>query len=173
MAHVRHPGGRPRRGLTMIKLIARSAPSLAAAGAVLALLAGGPAYAASKVWVSNAGVDNGTCGSTTAPCKTFQQASLNVPAGGEIGVLSPGDYGSLSINHALNITNDGAGEASILVGAGVVGISIFAAAGDVISLRGLIIDGQINGSIGIGITSASAVHIQNCVIRNFQFSSSG
>src|SRR5262245_49768955 len=97
--------------IAMLKYLT-STLALAAAGAMLALLPAGPAYGASKVWVSNAGVDNGTCGATTAPCKTFQQAFLNVAANGEIGVLSPGDYGTISINHGINITNEGTGEAS-------------------------------------------------------------
>src|SRR5262249_27682081 len=48
------------------------------------------------------------------------------------------------------------------------GVFIDADAGAVVGLRGLVIDGQGVGSIGIQVLRASAVHIQNCVIRNFE-----
>src|SRR5262249_53665006 len=101
------------KGLTMINSIIRAAPSLAAFAAI-ALLHAAPAYAVSKVWVSNAGVDGASCGAVTAPCRTFQKAHDNVPAGGEVGVLTPGDYQAsnrLMILKSINITNDGSGEA--------------------------------------------------------------
>ena len=53
------------------------------AAATLAPLLAMPvtALAATKVWVSNAGADSGTCGAVTSPCATFQQAHNNVAAG--------------------------------------------------------------------------------------------
>src|SRR5262249_50852919 len=65
-------------------------------------------------------------------------------------------------------------EASVLLGPkDENGIGISAGNGDVVSLRGLVIDGQGTGPAGISIASASAVHIQNCVIRNFESASFG
>src|SRR5262249_41942373 len=107
-----------------------------------------------KAWVSNTGTDSLICGAITLPCATFQRAHDNVFAGGEIGVLTPGDYGQLAIIKSVNITNDGTGEASVLSGG--IGISIGASAGDIIILRGLVIDGQVGGSIGISIGGSSA-----------------
>ena len=144
------------------------------AAAVVALGAT-PAGAAAptKVWVSNAGVDSGTCGAVTAPCRSFFQASQNVAAGGDVGVLTPGDYGQPNIIKSMNITNDGVGEATIFASNGpndsfFPGMIIVAGRGDVVSLRGLIVDGQGGGGFGVGINQVSAVHIQNCVIRNFE-----
>src|SRR5262249_11551686 len=70
---------------------------------------------------------------------------------------------------SVNITNDGTGEASIL-GAASTGVAVWihAGRGDVVSLRGLIIDGQGFGAIGIGFLGGSALHVQNCVIGNFE-----
>src|SRR5262249_4482625 len=51
---------------------------------------------------------------------------------------------------------------------GSTGIYINAGVGDVVTLRGLTVDGQISGEAGIAIFRASALHIQNCVIRNFE-----
>src|SRR5262245_3838990 len=97
--------------------IALSGISLA--GLIGAVMHGAPAGAATKVWVSNVGADGFTCGAATSPCRTFQQAHDNVAAGGEIGVLDPGDYGrssntALFITKPVNVTNDGTGEAGIL-----------------------------------------------------------
>src|SRR5262249_28832370 len=75
-----------------------------------------------------------------------------------------GDYFFAEIGKSINITNDGAGEAS------GSGIQINAGAGGIVGLRGLVVDGQggLAADFGISIESASAVHIQNCVIRNFE-----
>jgi len=92
-------------------------------------------------------------------------------------VLTPGDYASVKINKAVNITNDGTGEVAVLAPSGpstlTTAVSIFAGAGDIVSLRGLVIDGQGTGSDGITVAQASAVHIQNCVIRNFEHATAG
>jgi len=142
--------------------------SLAALGAIAALLQPAPARAdvPTKIWVHNAGADSVTCGAVTTPCKTFQRAHDNVAIGGEIGVLAPGDYGPVAISKSVNLTNDGTGEAGILVAA--TGVNINAGVGDIISLRGLVIDGQNGGAVGVQIQQTSATHIQNCVIRNLQ-----
>jgi len=127
------------------------------------------AGAPGKVWVSNAGTDTATCGATATPCKTLLTAVANVAAGGDIGVLTPGDYGLAVIGKAVNITNDGMGEALVQpLGALQFGVHINAGAGDVVTLRGLVMDGQVSGVNGIAVVQASAVHVQNCVIRNFE-----
>jgi hypothetical protein len=126
----------------------------------------------SKVWVANWGMDSSSCGSVTSPCATLQRAHDNVAPGGEIRALTPGDFGGkrsprLSITKSVSITHDGSGEAGIFSVLDGPAIYIAAGADDVISLRGLVIDGQGLASEGIQVRRASAVHIQNCVIRNF------
>jgi hypothetical protein len=145
----------------------RIALSLAAVAALLALLPGTPAEAqlGEKTYVSNDGSDTTLC-TFSSPCATLQHAHDETRSGGEIGVLNPGDYGALTITKSINITDDGSGEASILPG--LVGIMINAGPGDVISLRGLVLDGLIGASQGIIFNTGSALHIQNCVIRNFE-----
>ena len=140
---------------------------------MLALLQGTPAGAVSKVWVSNAGGDGNPC-TITSPCATFQRAHDVVADGGEIGVLTPGDYGAtavprLFISKSVNVTNDGAGEAAIL-NTNVANPAIYVSGnlGDVVGLRGLVLEGVGLGASGLQIDLASAVHVQNCVIRNFQ-----
>jgi len=159
----------------MTKSAIRSAAGLAALAA-LALLHGAPAVAAPKVWVAKGGADSGACGAVTSPCATFQQAHANVAAGGEIAVLTPGDYGgspaagtvNILITKSVSITNDGAGEAGIInIDPTAGAIAIVAGVGDVVGLRGLVLDG--GGSGGFGLSGfAGAIHVQNCVIRNFR-----
>src|SRR5204863_8641456 len=68
---------------------------------------------ATRTWVSGTGEDANPC-SRVAPCKTFAGAIHKITVGGEISVLDPGGYGAVTITKSISITNDGAGEASIL-----------------------------------------------------------
>jgi len=156
----------------MIKSLARSALSLAAF-AILAVIHAGPARAVTfnHTYVSNTGSDGNNCASVATACATFATALHSTSPGGEITVVNAGNYSAVDILTSVSITNDYAGEAAIVVTAGL-GISVDAGAGDVVSLRGLVIDGQSSGTTGIVINQASAVHIQHCVIRNFQDSNS-
>ena len=54
-------------------------------------------------WVSNRGSDGNDC-SLAHPCSTFQRAHDRTAPGGEIGVLTPGDYGPVLITKAVGIT---------------------------------------------------------------------
>ena len=132
----------------------------------------GPSHALlSKTFVSNTGNDAGSCNSATNACQTLAAAVGKTAPGGEVTVVNAGDYsngGTINITHSIHITNDFGGDAGITVPAGQVGFAISAGVGDVVSLRGLVIDGQYVGTTGISIFQAQAVHIQNCVIRNFQ-----
>src|SRR5215470_6858443 len=120
----------------MIKSVTRSAVPLSILAA-LAQLYGAPAGAASRVWVSHLGSDGNPC-TAASPCATFQHAHDVVAAAGEIGVIDAGDYGLVTITKSVSITNDGAGEAGILnTGSLAAAVTINAAGGDVVSLRGL------------------------------------
>jgi len=157
----------------MMKSVTTSALSLSAFAAALVMLHGAPASAqAAKTWVSHFGNDSLSCTSPASPCLTFFGALTKTAPGGEIGVVDAGDYGPVAISQPINITNDGAGEASV-VNRSTVAITILAGVGDIVSLRGLVIDGQSGGTAGIFIGQASAVHIQSCVIRNFEGSGAG
>lgn len=154
----------------------KPALSLGALATSLALLAVEPAQALSaKTFVSNSGSDASPC-TIGSPCATFQRAHDQTSPGGEVDVLTAGDYGggsTLTISKAINIINDGVGEASVLAGGLVNGIKISAGAGDIVILRGLVVDGQVSGSIGIDFFHGSALHVQNCVVRNFEDGNSG
>ena len=52
---------------------------------------------ATRTWISGIGDDVNPC-SRTAPCKTFAGAISKTAAGGEISVLDPGGYGTITIS---------------------------------------------------------------------------
>jgi hypothetical protein len=137
-----------------------------ALGFLAPFLAPAPVHAqATRTWVSGVGDDANPC-SRTAPCKTFAGAISKTLAGGEISVLDPGGFGGVTITKAISLTNDFVGEAGVLV-AGTNGITVAAGASDVVNVRGLIIDGIGSGLSGIQFNSGAALHVQNCVIKNF------
>lgn len=136
---------------------------IAFAAALLAL----PAHAqeATRTWVSGIGDDVNPC-SRTAPCKTFAGAISKTAAGGEISVLNPGDFGSVTINKSISIIANGA-EGGILA-VQTQGIIINAGPNDVVNLRGLIIEGAgTSGTTGVRFNTGGALTIQDCVIRGF------
>ena len=117
----------------MTRSVSKSALSLAVLGGMLALLQGAPARAQNaKSWVANSGSDANPC-TLAQPCATFRRAHDQTNAGGEIGVLTPGDYGGfalpngrpqLNITKSIDITNDGTGEASVLTAPTAAGVII-------------------------------------------------
>lgn len=128
-----------------------------------------PAHAqATRTWVSGVGDDANPC-SRTAPCKTFAGAISKTAARGEISVLDPGGFGAVTITKSISIINYDSGEAGILA-AGTNGVIVNAAATDVVILRGLVIDGgtaAVPGLNGIRFLAGAALHVQDCIIKNF------
>src|SRR6266513_1751294 len=128
-----------------------------------------PAQAqATRTWVSGVGDDANPC-SRTAPCKTFAGAISKTASPGEIDALDPGGFGTLSIvNKTITIDGGtGSGFASIL-SSGVNGININAA-GSVVTLRNLFINGAGTtlGVHGISATAVGTLNVENCAIFGF------
>jgi parallel beta-helix repeat protein len=123
---------------------------------------------ASRTWVSGVGDDANPC-SRTAPCKTWAGAISKTAPCGEIDALDPGGFGAVTITKS--ITLDGTGQlASILVAAGN-GINVSAAATDVVTIRGISINGICAGGAGISVNTAKTVNVEDCVI--FRFTGNG
>jgi hypothetical protein len=136
------------------------------AGALVALgLAAAPAQARTATWVSGKGADSGGC-SFSAPCRSFAYAITQTDPGGEIDVLDSAGYGILTIDKAISIVNDGS-LAKVSVGSGATGIIISAGPNDAIHLRGLSIEGDGVGAIGVQFNAGGSLNILNCVVRNF------
>jgi hypothetical protein len=139
----------------------------AAAGFAALPILFGPAWAgpgANRTFVSGSGSDANPC-SLSAPCRSFAQALTQTSAGGDIVVLDSAGYGQVTITKSVSILNEEGVEAGITVTSGD-GITITAAATDVVNLRGLTVVGA-GGNNGITFTSGTVLNIQNCVIRGF------
>lgn len=123
---------------------------------------------ASRTWVSGVGDDANPC-SRTAPCKTFAGAISKTAACGEIDALDPGGFGAVTITKS--ITLDGTGTFAGILASLTTGIIINAANTDVITIRGISINGFCNGIQGINILQAKTVNVEDCVI--FRFNGNG
>ena len=123
---------------------------------------------ASRTWVSGVGDDANPC-SRTAPCKTWAGAISKTAPCGEIDALDPGGFGAVTITKS--ITLDGTGTFASILASLTTGIIINAAATDVVTIRGISINGFCNGIRGINVIQAKTVNIEDCVI--FRFANEG
>jgi hypothetical protein len=82
--------------------LARSLPIALALSMVAAVVHAQPA----RTWVSGVGNDLGQC-SRTDPCRNLAAAIHKTAAGGEISILDPGGYGSVTITKSITISGDG------------------------------------------------------------------
>jgi hypothetical protein len=123
---------------------------------------------ATRTWVSGVGDDANPC-SRTAPCKTFAGAISKTAAKGEISVLDPGGFGTVTITKSITI--NGEGTLAGILSAGTNGINVndsATATPDTIevSLRYLSINGAGTGLDGIRFTSGKKLSIDHCLIQN-------
>jgi hypothetical protein len=119
---------------------------------------------ASRTWVSGVGDDANPC-SRTAPCKTFAGAISKTAACGEIDALDPGGYGAVTITKSITI--DGTGTFASILASLVTGITVNAASTDVITIRGISINGFCNGLRAMNILQAKTVNVEDCVMFRF------
>jgi len=128
---------------------------------------------ASRTWVSGVGDDANPC-SRTAPCKTFAGAISKTARGGEISVLDPGGFGTVTITKSITLSGVGT-DASILA-AGVPGITINItdpADPAVVTLHNLQINGIASsvstpGTIGIRFVKGKALVVEDVRVFGFQ-----
>lgn len=120
----------------------------------------------SRTWVSGVGDDVNPC-SRTAPCKTFSGAISKTAANGEISVLDPAGFGTVTITKSLTINGThGQGYGSILA-AGVSAGVIINNATAIVRLKSLDINGAGTGTDGIRINAALKVYIEDTKIDGF------
>jgi hypothetical protein len=124
---------------------------------------------ATRTWVSGVGDDVNPC-SRTAPCKTFAGAISKTAKGGQISILDPGGFGTLTITKSITV--DGAGIIGSTLNSATNGFTInITDAADTdatVILRNLQIDGAgvTKGVNGIRILAAKTVIIENIVVLN-------
>jgi len=118
---------------------------------------------APHTWVANAGADSGLC-PITAPCATFAYAVTKTTVGGELSVLDPGDYGPMTITHAITV--DGGGFAQGLAAGSNAYYTISTGAADIVQIRNLTLEG--GGQVyGILFNSGAQLHLDHVKVDGF------
>jgi hypothetical protein len=161
----------------IMKKIARLTVVLAAALALQSYT--GPARAQGQAWISATGNDVNTSSGcqASAPCLSFHAALSQTFTGGEVGCLgSASDFeaGATEVTFAVTIDCHGAPAEYLATDAPNINGFVISAAGAVVTLRGLNIDGtnglNTGGTFGLNgvvIEAAAVVNIEDCVIENF------
>jgi hypothetical protein len=140
---------------------------IAAALALAVTLPAAPAQAAAaRTFLSAAGSDSNNCTNVATPCRHLATAYAATAANGEIYVLDPANYGSLTITGPVSI--EGHGWASIAPVTGQAAITINANQNDKINIIGVVLDGTaLTGTTGIQFNSGGNLTVRDSVIRNF------
>jgi hypothetical protein len=118
-----------------------------------------------QTFVSGTGSDGNPC-SRTLPCRTYGTAHAKTNAGGTISVLDSNFFGVVTITKSISIVAEGV-EGAVAMQAALNGVTVNAGAGDVVTLRGLVFDGHGAGIAGVQFNSGAALHVRNCVMKNF------
>jgi hypothetical protein len=119
---------------------------------------------ATRTWVSGVGDDANPC-SRTAPCKTFAGAISKTASAGIIDCIDAGGFGAVTITKSITIDCSNVMAGVLVSGTNAINVPT---ASIVVNLRGLDIEGIGTGLIGVNVTAASTVHIDNCKIYGFQ-----
>ncbi|HVG11278.1 MAG TPA: right-handed parallel beta-helix repeat-containing protein [Thermoanaerobaculia bacterium] len=119
---------------------------------------------ATRTWVSGVGDDVNPC-SRTAPCKTFAGAISKTAAGGEISVLDPGGFGTITITKSITINGDGS--LGGILASLVNGVIVNAGVNDRVVLRNISINGVGNGLNGIRYLAGKSLVVDNVTIGGF------
>ena len=138
----------------------------AAAALALALPAAAAHAAAQRTFVSPGGSDGNTANNCalTLPCRSFGAAITVTNPDGEIIVLDSAGYGFVAITKSVSIISPPGIYAGVSVFAGE-GVTINTPGIDV-TLKGLTINGQAPGTIGIHFTQGSRLDIDGCTVSN-------
>lgn len=126
---------------------------------------------ATRTWVSGVGDDVNPC-SRTAPCKTFAGAISKTAKDGEISVLDPGGFGTITITKSITINGThGQGYGSILAALAPQGVLVnITDVNDVrkaVRLNALHINGASTGTSGVRVIAANQVFINDTIIDGF------
>jgi hypothetical protein len=127
------------------------------------------AFGQTRTWVSGVGDDLNPC-SRTAPCKTFAGAISKTSAGGEISVLDPGGFGTLTVTKSITV--NGTGTLAGILAAGTNGLNVNDSATGtpgtiIVILRDVSIAGAGTGFDGIRFISGKSLMVDHCWIYGF------
>jgi hypothetical protein len=144
---------------------------IAAALALVVTFPAVPAQAtgAPRTFVSAAGSDSNNCTNAATPCRHLATAYAATAANGEIYVLDPANYGSLTITGPVSIEGHGWASIAPPSGTNTAAITINANTGDKINIIGVVLDGTaLATTTGIQFNSGGNLTVRDSVIRNFK-----
>jgi hypothetical protein len=121
----------------------------------------------SRSYISGASTANDMNACTRdAPCLTFTRALSQTIAGGIISCVDPSNYGAVPITQAVTID---CAEGFAVVGAVTINVTPGSApvTNKSVILRGLTLQGVVGIAVGIDITAAPSVTIENVRISDF------
>lgn len=160
-----------------MKTLSTTLKALTCTAFILALCSLAQAQA-TRTWVSGVGDDVNPC-SRTAPCKTFAGAISKTFINGEIDVLDPGGFGTVTIVKSITI-DGGAFSGGGILASGVNGVNVNIAVNGNdpfrrVTLRRLSINGTgASGTVGtstgvkgISWVAGSQLNVESCYIQNF------
>ncbi|MEO8674201.1 MAG: right-handed parallel beta-helix repeat-containing protein [Casimicrobiaceae bacterium] len=119
------------------------------------------AHAAQRTFVASNGLDTNPC-SIGAPCRSFGAAISQTDVGGEVLVVDSAGYGPVTITKSVSLISPSGVYAGISVFSGA-GITIDAA-GAIVVLRGLSINGLLGGGDGVNVIHVARLRIEGCEI---------
>jgi hypothetical protein len=123
-------------------------------------------HAQSQVFIgAKTGMDAGNC-TVNAPCREVNYALTQVVTGGEINIVESGNYANATINKSVTVQTAPGVVASFSTNIGPC-FAINAAATDVISLRGLSLNGQGVAARGVSGNTAAAIQIDRLTVERF------
>lgn len=102
----------------------------------------------------------------TAPCRSFGAALGVTNAYGEVVAVDSGDYAPFTVTQSVAIKAAPGVDATIVSLWGDA-ITVSAGTTDIVSLRGLNVNGVFNGTSGIRFFSGGTLNIENCNVINF------
>jgi hypothetical protein len=140
---------------------------------IVSLIASSAFALPQRTFVASTGSDANAC-SLTSPCRYFQAAVNAVAVGGEVVALDSSGYGPVAISQSVSIIAPPGVYAGISVSAGGNQTGVFINTSGVnVVLRGLTIIGIGGGIYGVWMVNGERLTIENCVISQFNVSSTG
>jgi hypothetical protein len=119
-----------------------------------------------RVFVASYGNDSNPY-TFASPCRNFQQAVNVVASGGEVTAIDSAGFGTVTINKSVMINSPPGIEASIATGSCEAAITVNASSSDVVSVRGLTLNGGGIGSYGIHFTAGAKLAVFDCFVTNY------
>src|SRR5438874_735360 len=123
------------------------------AAVLVALLPAATAHALAQTWVAGVGDDNNPC-TRASPCRSFGGAILKTDAGGEILCVDTGGFGTVVISQSVTIDCSNTLGSIVITSGPAITIN---GANIVVRLRGLTLNGEGGGSMGIDVAAAGTV----------------